>query len=257
MVVRSDRFSWTCRAVVGADGLHSLVRRQLGLALPVRGPARYGARAHFEVSEDLAFVEVHVLPGAELYLTPVGRGRLNIAVLCDRRAAKTFAGNLPEHFLRLVRSSERVRRLIGSSAPLTAPSLCGPLRQRARSAVADGAVLVGDAAGFVDAITGEGMSLTLVSAEMAAEVVSEGLVRGDLSARHLSTYDRRRRRAARDATWLTEIILWGLRRRGLARRVVSSLAANPQLFTRVLAVNTGRAPLASIGLRGVATMLRG
>jgi len=257
MEVCSDQGTWSCDAVVGADGLHSVVRRQQGLGLKTSGPPRYGARAHFEVGVDLDYVEVHVVEEGELYLTPVGDGRLNVAVLCDRSVAKRFGGDLRRGFLRLLRSSSRVEALIGDASPLTEPSLCGPLRQQVRSAVADGVVLVGDAAGFVDAITGEGMSLTLRSAEIAAEVLSSGLRAGQLQAAALAPYDRRRRRMARDQIWLTEIILWGLRRRRLARRVVAGLQANPRFFTQVLAVNTGSAPLSSLGLRGVFGVLRG
>jgi len=257
MEVRTDGDRWTCRAVVGADGLHSGVRRQLGLAIEPTGRLRYGARAHFDIGEDLDFVEVHVVPGAELYLTPVGDGVVNVAVLCEREVTRSFGGDLQGGFKALVLRSERVSRLVDTADRLTEPTLCGPLRQDSRSSVAAGAVLVGDAAGFVDAITGEGMSLTLLSAEIAADVLSDGLRRGRLSARDLRPYHDRRRRTARDLTWLTEIILWGIRHDRLARRVVSSLAANPELFSRVLAVNSGHAPLSSIGIRGVARLLRG
>ena len=257
MEVRSTTERWSCRAVVGADGLHSKVRHQLGLSVPARGPVRYGARAHFDVGEDLAFVEVHVLEEAELYLTPVGEGRLNIAVLCHKDFTRTLEGDLTSGFMRLIRSSPRVRELVGDATPLTQPSLCGPLRQSVSSAATAGAVLVGDAAGFVDAITGEGMSLTLRSAEIAAEVLSEALHRDALGARDLAVYSRRRHRAGRDMTWLTEGVLWGLRQRWLARRVVRSLDAHPQLFSRILAVNSGHASLSSIGVGGVATLLRG
>ena len=174
-----------------------------------------------------------------------------------RDITRSFAGDLHNGFLRLIRQSERVAALVGDGVPLTEPALCGPLRQRARSSVAPGALLVGDAAGFVDAITGEGMSLTLLSAEIAAEVLSAGLANGKLTARDLQAYDDRRRRTARDLTWLTKVILWGIRHDRLARRVVSSLGSNPELFTRVLAVNSGHAPLASIGIRGLARLLRG
>ncbi len=255
MEVHTPRETWSCRAVVGADGLHSAVRRQLGLAVPVAGRPRFGARAHFDVGEDLDFVEVHVVPDGELYVTPVGQGRINVAVLCGRETTRSFDKDLRAGFLRLVRSSERVGSLVGDAEMLTKPTLCGPLRQRARSSVTDGAVLVGDAAGFVDAISGEGMSLTLKTAAIAAEVLSRGLRSGGLSARDLRPYHVRRGRTSRDLMRLTEIILWGIRHERLAHRVVSNLAEDPALFTRILAVSAGHASLMSVGVGGLARLL--
>lgn len=225
-----------CRAVVGADGLHSKVRKGLGLQRPARGRKRYGLRAHVELAQGVPLpdsVDVFVVDGAELYLTPTGARQVNVAVLAEDATMREL-GTLSEGLWRLARRSDAVASLIEGALPVSEPAATGPLRQEATDVVADGVVLVGDAAGFLDGITGEGMSLTLLSAEIAADVLSGGLRRGRLSARELAAYRRRRQRATWQLTLITEVILRGIRYRPLARRVVRYLSQHPDRFGQLL-----------------------
>jgi 2-polyprenyl-6-methoxyphenol hydroxylase-like FAD-dependent oxidoreductase len=72
------------RYLVGADGLHSRVRRLAGLASPAAPRRRYGVRRHFRLAPWTDLVEVHWLPGAEVYVTPVGPDTVGVAVLGAR-----------------------------------------------------------------------------------------------------------------------------------------------------------------------------
>ena len=147
------------RYLVGADGLHSIVRRTTGLDRPVRGRARYGLRRHYRLAPWTDLIEVHWAPTVEAYVTPVGPDEVGVAVLSSRRAPH---GELLAEFPDL-------QARIAGAAPVSPVRGAGPLRQRA-SAVARGRVaLVGDAAGYVDALTGEGLALGLAAAiELAA-----------------------------------------------------------------------------------------
>lgn len=246
------------RAIVGADGMHSAVRRSLGLQRPPRGRPRYGLRGHFALRDgapELDVVEVHAGDGLELYLTPVGPGELNVAVLLERDAARGLKGDLQAGLLRLVHAHPSVSARLSGASLLGAPALCGPLRQEATDVVGDGALLVGDAAGFLDGITGEGMSLTLLSARLAVDALHDGLTAGRVDAAALRPYAVRRARAARDLTWLTEIVLSGIRHRRLAARVVRGLARHPDVFARVLGVSAGTGTLADVGLVGLLRVL--
>lgn len=234
------------QVVVGADGLHSTIRRLVALAAPARGPLRYGARQHLRLAPGQRApdrVEVHALDGLELYVTPVGPDEVNLALLFDRTVARSLRGDRSGSFRRLIERCPEGRRLLEGADPLSEVGVCGPLRQRVRGCVADGVVLVGDAAGFVDAVTGEGMSLSLLSAELAAQAVSVGLRTGRLDRRALRPYGIRRARLARSLCWFTEIVVWGLRRPRLARAAIGGLQRQPRAFEAVLAVQTGYAPL--------------
>ncbi len=258
MWVETSEGTFKSRVLVGADGMHSTVRKSLGLQREQRGRVRYGLRGHFRLAKSarqLDLVEVHAADGLEFYLTPTGQRELNVAVLLEREATRSLKGDIEGGFARILATHRPLVELLDGAEPLGRPGLCGPLRQEATKAATDGAVLVGDAAGFLDGITGEGMSLTLLSARIATEVVSDALETGDLSRRALKPYERRRWRASRDLTWLTEIVLAGIRFRPLARRVVRGLRRHPDVFERVLAVNAGVGGIRDVGVRNLAKVL--
>lgn len=159
VVVDGDDFGY----VIAADGLHSPVRRTLGLEARPGPLRRWGQRRHFAVRPWTAFVEVHWSPRAEAYVTPVGPGLVGVAILSrERRAYEEHLSDFPE--LR--------DRVAGASA---GPVLgAGSLRQRTRARTAGRVLLVGDAAGYVDALTGEGIALAITQAESAVAAVREG-----------------------------------------------------------------------------------
>ena len=131
--------------------------------------------------------------------------------------------------------------------------LCSsPLAGRARAGVAPGLVLLGDAAGFLDPITGGGMTQALVSAELLARHLSPLLV-GALHAcpdsigaapsetldRALRTFDRARQSYLRDYRFLTAMVLWLADHPLLTERFLALLRSAPPLFTHLIGVSGG------------------
>jgi menaquinone-9 beta-reductase len=235
--------------VVGADGLHSRVRGWAGLDGPRRGRRRYGVRAHYALRAGVAdpeWVDVFRMDGAELYVTPVGPAEVNVAALCEHPTMRTFSGDAPGGLRRLVTSCPALAERLAGADPLDEVLVCGPLRRAARAAATDGVLLVGDAAGFLDGITGEGMSIALRSAEIAAEVGSAALRGGGPSRLALQPYARRRARLVRDVELLGKIVLFGVRSRALTELALRLLSSRPELFDRLLAVETGHATLLSV-----------
>ncbi|MEQ1500609.1 MAG: NAD(P)/FAD-dependent oxidoreductase [Myxococcota bacterium] len=252
VTVRTDHGPIRARLVVGADGLHSRIRHWTGLERAPRGRKRYGVRGHLTLAPGVAdppWVDVELVDGAELYVTPVGPGQVNVAALCERDTARGLKGAPAEVLARWLAGSRLGESLV--AGPSADVRVTGPLRQQVSGVIADRVVLVGDAAGFLDGITGEGMSTGLGSAELAADVVSAGLRGAGLDRAALRPYAIAHRRLVRETDWLTEVILWGVARRWLAERVVRNLARRPQLFDRLLAIETGAASLSSIGVSGL------
>ena len=96
----------------------------------------------------------------------------------------------------------------------------------------------------------QALFLCVTDTEAAAAVLDASLD-GALDQRALASFGQQTAALGRDLIRMTELLLWGLRRRWLAERTVRHLRRHPDLFSQVLAVNTGMAPLTSIGLGGL------
>jgi len=219
--VGTDSGVLDARLLIAADGLHSPLRRAAGLdAGNGSGPMRFGIRRHFALAPWTDFVEVYWAPGIEAYVTPVGPRSVNVALLHDRDGARDFDDLLaPFPALR--------ERLAGASVDSDLRG-AGPLLQRARARWAERLALVGDAAGYVDAITGQGLSLAFAASSVLMESLPDDLSL-DLGPA-LRRYDERLR-----ARWLQYALpahaLVALSRRpALRRAALRSVSAIPGAF---------------------------
>ncbi|TXL88665.1 NAD(P)/FAD-dependent oxidoreductase [Streptomyces sp. IB2014 016-6] len=201
----------TARWLIAADGLHSPIRRALGLDLPDRAPARYGLRRHFRVGPWSDFVEVHWSRHGEAYVTPLGDALVGVAVLSRERCGYA------EHLARF----PELAPLLGERAASGVRG-AGPLRQRVSRPLAGRVLLVGDAAGYVDALTGEGIALALSTAGAAVRALAEG---------RPGTYPAAWSKLTRRHRVLTEGLLSVTRSPRAARLIVPAAARLPAVFT--------------------------
>jgi flavin-dependent dehydrogenase len=199
------------RYLAAADGLHSPIRRALNLDAPATGPKRWGIRRHYAIAPWTDSVQVYWGSDAEAYVTPVADDCVGIAILTARR------GGFDRHFAAFGALRDRV---VGHShGPDRA---AGPLRQNVRSRTAGRVMLVGDAAGYIDALTGEGMGLAFAAAELAVACIVCDTP---------DDYDRRWRTLTRRYRLLTA----GLVRASAHRRVRSAVVPVAQTLPAVFA----------------------
>ncbi len=259
------------RVVAGADGLHSRVRRWAGLDAGPGPRRRFGVRRHYAIAPWTDRVEVHWVEEAEAYVTPVAAGETGIALV-------TGAGQEP-HFDRLLERFPALAERLRGAATTGTTRGAGPFHQKARGVIAGGralvgaalrgpgasavapavasagapaVALVGDAGGYLDPITGEGLSLGFRQARALADAV----VAGDLAR-----YARAHARIVAPYKRMTGLLLEVQRRPRLRRRVLRALAAQPDAFARLLAINDGVLPLHALagraGFAFVGRLLRG
>ncbi|GGM62397.1 oxidoreductase [Longimycelium tulufanense] len=203
------------RYLVAADGLHSPIRHRLGLYRPTRGPARYGLRRHFVVPPWTDHLEVHWSAEGEAYVTPVADELVNVAVL----------GTVPRRFADALPAFPLLAERLAGARPVSAERGDGPLCQLTRARVSGRVMLVGDAAGSVDALTGDGLSLGMVTALALVDcVVTE----------HPQEYERAWRRLSRRHRLVTRSLLAAARRPWLRRRLVPLAARHPDLVQTLL-----------------------
>lgn len=151
--------------LLAADGLHSGIAREVGLARPApRARRRYGQRRHYRVEPWSELIEVHWTPLGELYVTPTGDGMVGVALLGRQGVRFEDALAAAPQLAARVRGAEPASELRGA----------GPFRRRTRARVAGRTLLVGDASGYVDALTGEGIRIGLDQARAAVAAVQAG-----------------------------------------------------------------------------------
>jgi len=207
------------RWLVAADGLHSPLRRAAGLEGPPARCRRFGLRRHYAVAPWTDHVEVHWSDGVEAYVSPLGGNQVGVALL--------FADQPPD-FDRLLRRFPALAGRIAGAPQASRQRGAGPLEQRTRGVVRGNLALIGDAAGYVDAITGEGLSLAFHDAFAVVDAILR---------ENLGLYAAAHRRIVRVPVALTRMALFVERHPRLRRRVMRALAADPRLFRALLAVH--------------------
>ena len=205
----------TARYLAAADGLHSPIRRQLCLGLERSGEVRRGLRQHFTTSPWTDLVEVYWSSLGEAYVTPVADDLVGVAILTSAR------GSFDAH----LDAFPALRRRLTGALPASDVMGAGPLRQRVRARVSGRVLLVGDAAGYVDALTGEGIAVALrTSAELVRCV----------SADRPDAYEAAWRRVSREARFLTASLLWARNRSLLGPRIVPAAAVLPGVYGAIV-----------------------
>jgi len=220
--------------LAAADGLHSRLRTMAGLQAESRGPRRFGIRQHFRVRPWSRFVEVHLTGRVEAYVTPVGPERVGVAFLWDDAKGSRECVSIDQLLQRFPSISARLVGAVADSRPLGA----GPMACSARSRIADRFALVGDAAGYIDAITGEGLSLAFVSALTLGRILPAALESGG-TRETLLAYQHESARQFRRYALVTRTMLAFARRPALHRPVIATLARHPEMFSAMLKFAVG------------------
>jgi flavin-dependent dehydrogenase len=211
---------WKAAYLIAADGLRSPIRRRLGLERAARLPARFGVRRHYAAPPWSSLVEVHFAEGAEAYVTPVARGEVGVAFLS--RGVARFDETLASFPLLACR--------LRGARPVSETRGAGPFEQRVARRVLGRVLLVGDAAGYLDPLTGEGVALALVSARAAVACV---LVDSP------ADYERAYRTSSARYYRLTRMLLAVTRSRRLHRPLLALARGAPGMFQRALAYLDG------------------
>lgn len=217
------------KVLVAADGLHSPLRKAEGFERAWEGPKRFGLRRHVAMVPWARTVEVHFAPGVEAYVTPAGARRVGVAFLWEDGGVAA-----PVSFDALLERFPLLRERIAGHPFDSEPRGAGPLRQPVTGRVKDRFVLVGDAAGYVDAITGEGLSLAFDGAATLGRLWPR-ILASNGSAESMAVYEREMRRGFNRYARLAGTLVWAARRPALRRFIVNRLVSMPRLFEWALA----------------------
>jgi flavin-dependent dehydrogenase len=246
------------RLLVGADGVHSTVARRLDLHVPSR-MRKVALVAHLRGIADLSdYVEMHVAGRRYVGIAPLEpddtedgrdaggneddgpgmRSRMcNVALVVDEtRNGNLLKGRAEAFLLEALATFPGLRGRLDGVTFARRTLTTSRLTVRARRVFGDGLLLVGDATGYYDPFTGEGIYRALRSARLAAEVAREALGRGDLGAAALARYGELYRAEFRGKRTIERIIQSGVQAPPLMDHIAARLRHRPWMADTIVAV---------------------
>ena len=221
-----------CRWIIGADGENSAIRRWAGLDPATRFARRFGFRRHYCVQPWTDCVEVYWGSAGQVYITPVSGKEISVVVISRDRHFRIdeALANFPELRQRLERAEFDAERGAVS------------VSRRLRNVVRGNVALVGDGSGSVDAITGEGLCLAFRQAAALADALEAG---------NLAAYEAEHRRLLRRPALMARLMLLLDRFPALRHRALPALAAQPAIFSSLLAAHMAEQAATQLLMNGI------
>jgi len=217
------------RFVAVADGLRSAFRHRLGWTVGPRPPHRYGVVAHWAMDAPVdPWVRITFDRGLEVYEGPVAGNERMVGLLCYQDRMREFGGRLRSRYREIAQS---LRPALRNAELVGSVSAVGPFGYRASTVARDGVFLIGDAAGFTDPITGEGIAAGLRQARAFAAVLD--------NPNPERAYRQAHRRLTQDPRRVAALFLRLSRTPALVERAMRSHQRAPQTLTTLLGIGFG------------------
>ncbi len=233
-----ERIHARARLVVGADGLRSVVARRAGLVRRRPRLRKLSLTAHVSSTAVPPVGTMHLLPGGCVGVAPVGRDRTNLTLVLEQRHAGGLRGaDAPAFFRSWLQRAPGIDGALAEADPgeLLAS---GPFDVPTTAVTAPGLALVGDAAGYYDPFTGQGIFRAMAGAMLLARCVAPALgsPEGPELPRALRRYARAHGRLTAPMVRLQRVIEAVLSRPAIAEPVLARLARAPDVMDRLLQV---------------------
>jgi flavin-dependent dehydrogenase len=189
------------RMVIAADGRHSGIAIGRGLSRQPQRPRRWAIGAYFsDVTDMTRLGEMHVRRGHYIGIAPVPGGLTNACLVVPHESGDLPLCRPAEVLDRYLKADPELSARFANARALAKPTMLGPMAVDASAAGEPGLLLAGDAAGFIDPMTGDGLRFALMGAELAAAIVKE-VIDGTLPIDRAHLELAKRRRAAFQAKW--------------------------------------------------------
>jgi len=228
-------FTFSASVVVDASGRNGLSLRRLGLIKPHRGPGKIALAAHWEnIQFPHDYCYMHISSPGYTGMAPVENDSVNVVLVVEDRHVK--GQKLDHFFTATVLGNERRRSLLAGAQLRERVRSVESLAYDVRPVPCGGLVLAGDTTGFIDPFTGEGVYLSLRSAQLAAGVIQKAFAAADFSREFLAEYDRQRQEEFRKKFILSRVLQKIIYRRQWCGGVVALLRRNPQMAQTLVGV---------------------
>ncbi len=220
-------FEFRARVVVDAGGRNSVSLRRFDLKKKSRGSSKIALAAHWTTPQPLKkYCTMHISHPGYTGIAPTGEGQVNVVLVVDKKSLQGKNG-LHDFYVRTVLKNPLRRNLLDKGQVVEKVRTVDSLAFSVRPPQIGGLVLVGDASGFIDPFTGEGIYLSLRSAEIASDVIDLCYKRNDFSRDALAVYEHRRKKEFNKKFLLSKIFQRLIYNPPLCNRVIQILARNP------------------------------
>ncbi|MCC6406724.1 MAG: NAD(P)/FAD-dependent oxidoreductase [Planctomycetes bacterium] len=246
-----DPVAIRARFTIGADGVRSRIAEELGVREPLAWLDKLALSVHLP---DLAWgdvAEVHFFERGYFACAPVDGGRVCLNLVIDRADYRAAATRPNEFFQRSLEHAPALAERVRAPLAVARVTGLGPLACRTSRQTFDGAALVGDACGYVDPVTGEGVYFALVGARLLAGALDTALRAQRHDAEALAGYVAGRREHIAPRAAAARLLQRGLAHPRLARAVLATFAARPGLADLAVAVAGDYVPLSELFHPGV------
>jgi geranylgeranyl reductase family protein len=183
------------KMVVGADGAHSIIAKKIGMFPDEDKTVAVVGRCYYEDVDMESYNEIHfdqnVIPGY-VWVFPLKNKMANVGLGFNRDLYLESGKKLEEYLDEWIESSPYGQRLRGKRRVGEFRGWRIPSGSQAKENYAPGCILIGDAGSMVMPLTGEGIGPALVTAKMAAELITNALEKNDFSAKMLESYPKLR-----------------------------------------------------------------
>jgi flavin-dependent dehydrogenase len=227
-------FSLKAKLVVDAGGRNAVSLKKFSLKQEPKGNGKIAFSAYWQgvrLPDDYCYM--HVSRPGYTGISSVGNGRANVVLVVDRSALdgerdeRVEKVAKPETFYHHVLMKNcRRREMLQDAEQVEAVRSVESLAFAVKPVSCSGLVLVGDAMGFIDPFTGEGIYLSLRSSQIAAEVIHGGFQSSNFSRNALSVYDKRRQEEFGGKFLLSRVLQWLIYNRPFCNGVMKRLSTN-------------------------------
>jgi menaquinone-9 beta-reductase len=228
-------FEFRSPVVVDAGGRNGISLRRFDLKKKSAGSGKIALAAHWTVPNLMQeFCTMHISPPGYTGIAPTGENQVNVVLVVDKKCLQ--GQNLQEFYVETVLKNPLRQKLLDKGEVAEKVRSVDSLAFSVRPPKVGGLLLVGDAAGFIDPFTGEGIYLSLRSAQIASGVIDAAFKKKDFSRASLSAYEVLRNKEFNKKFLLSKILQRLIYNRPLCNRVIRTLAKNPDQAATLVGV---------------------